>query len=61
VNGPAKLTIPAAVDETRDASRRIVTGAVAIGSLPAGDYIIRGVVTVAGQGSGRVLRTLRKR
>jgi hypothetical protein len=61
VNGPATLTIPAAVEATRDPARRIATAAVAIGALPPGDYVLRGIISIAGHGSGRSIRTLRKR
>jgi hypothetical protein len=60
-NGPAILTIPGAIEETRDKERRTGTGAIAVGALKPGDYVVRAVVTVAGSGSGRVVQTLRKR
>ena len=59
-NGPAKLSIPGAVDETRSNDRRLATAAIPIGGLPPGDYVIRAVVSMQGQPSGRVVRTIRK-
>lgn len=59
-NGPAKLSIPGAVAETRSADRRLATAAIPIGGLPPGDYVIRAVVRMEGQPSGRVVRTIRK-
>jgi VWFA-related protein len=59
-NGPAKLSIPGAVAETRSAERRLATAAIPIGGLPPGDYIVRAVVSLEGQPSGRVVRTIRK-
>jgi hypothetical protein len=37
----------------------IATGAVPIGALPAGDYVVRGSVSVDGGDTGTVVRTLR--
>jgi glycine cleavage system aminomethyltransferase T len=59
-NGPAKLSIPGAVAETRSPDRRLATAAIPIGGLPPGDYVIRAVVSMPGQPSGRVVRTIRK-
>jgi hypothetical protein len=59
-NGPAKLSIPGAVAETRSTDRRLATAAIPIGGLPPGDYVIRAVVSLPGQPSGRVVRTIRK-
>jgi hypothetical protein len=58
-DGPALLAMPAAVAETKDDSRRFVTAALPIGSLPAGDYVVRAIVTVDGK-QARTFRTLRK-
>jgi VWFA-related protein len=57
--GPALITIPAVIAATSDPARRSATAALPIGSLPAGDYLVRATVTVDGQRS-RLLRTLRK-
>jgi VWFA-related protein len=57
--GPAVFTVPAAIAETSEPGRRFATAAIPIGSLPAGDYLVRANVTVDGQ-RVRVVRTLRK-
>jgi hypothetical protein len=59
-DGPANLTIPGAIREFSNREFRFALIAVPIGSLPPGDYIVRGVVTMEGQPAGRVSRTLRK-
>jgi VWFA-related protein len=59
-DGPARLSIPGAVSATRAADRRIATGAIPIGALPPGDYIVRAVVAMEGQPAGRVSQTIRK-
>jgi hypothetical protein len=59
IDGPALLSMPAAVAETKDDARRFVTAALPIGSLPAGDYVVRAIVTVDGK-QARTFRTLRK-
>lgn len=58
-NGPALIAVPLAIEaagENRYASR----GAVPIGSLPPGDYLVRALVAVEGHPMTRVVRTLRK-
>jgi VWFA-related protein len=57
--GPAIVAVPAAVQATSDARRRIATAALPVGALPAGDFLVRAVVTANGQ-TARVERTLRK-
>ncbi len=59
-NGPALLTSRLALEATSDASRFTATGAVPLGSLPPGDYVVRAIVGLEGQPAGRVLATLRK-
>ena len=56
-DGPALLTMPAAVADTKDESRRFATAALPIGSLPAGDYVVRAIVSVDGK-QARTYRTL---
>ena len=58
VDGDAMLSAPGVLAATGD--RHTATAAIPIGALPPGDYIVRATVTVQGQGSGRVMRTLRK-
>lgn len=59
LSGPPLVRIPAAINATSDSARRMVTAAIPVGALPAGDFIIRAIVT-AGADSVRVTRTLRK-
>jgi hypothetical protein len=60
LNGPAIVTLPATIGRTSDSDRYTVSGAVPIGQLPAGDYVIRAIVAMEGQPAGRVIRTMRK-
>src|SRR5436190_402258 len=59
VDGPALVSTPLAVERLGD-DHYAATGAVPIGALPPGDYVVRAVVTVEGQAPVRVTRTLRK-
>jgi hypothetical protein len=38
----------------------VATGAVPIGALPPGDYVVRAMVALEGHPATRVVRTLRK-
>jgi hypothetical protein len=57
--GAALVTLPLALTRA-DASRVVASGTLPLGALPAGDYVVRGVVRLEGGETGRVLRTLRK-
>lgn len=59
LDGPALLRVPLAISHSR-ADCYIATGAIPIGALPPGDFIVRATVGVEGQPAGRVVRTLRK-
>lgn len=59
VDGPAVLTLPLAFARA-DETRVLAKGAVPIGALPAGDYVVRGVIRLDDGTTGRVVRTLRK-
>jgi hypothetical protein len=59
-NGPARLSIPGVVAETRASDRRIATAAIPIGALQPGDHVVRAVVAMDGQPAGRVIQTIRK-
>ena len=59
-DGPALVSVPARLTETGDPVRRIAIGALPIGALFPGDYVVRAVVTNDGRPMGRVMRTLRK-
>ena len=57
-NGPPILTVPGALAAVGD--HHSATGALPIGALSPGDYIVRANVGVVGQPFSRVERTLRK-
>ncbi len=59
-DGPAMLNVIGTLAATNEDGKFTATGTIPVGALQPGDYVVRGVVTVAGQGSGRVLRTLHK-
>jgi VWFA-related protein len=46
------------VTPTRDADRRLATASLPLGDLPAGDYVVRGTVSVGGQQVGTVASAL---
>jgi hypothetical protein len=58
---PALITTPLAIEASREAGRFLAQGAVPIGGLPPGDYVVRAVVGIEGQPPARVMRTIRKR
>jgi hypothetical protein len=60
-NGPALVATPLAIEATSEAGKFIAQGAIPIGALPAGDYVVRALVGIEGQPIGRVMRTIRKR
>jgi hypothetical protein len=59
VDGPALVTLPLALAGA-DEGRVVAKGAVPIGALPPGDYVVRGVIRLEDGTTGRVTRTLRK-
>ena len=59
LDGPALATLPLALTRADD-SRVVATGAVPLGALPPGDYVVRGVIRLEDGTTGRVVRTLRK-
>jgi hypothetical protein len=59
VEGAAVVALPFALTRA-GATRVVATGTLPLGALPAGDYVVRGVVRLATGETGRVLRTLRK-
>lgn len=58
LNGPPIVSVPGALGAAGD--HHAASGALPIGALPPGDYVVRAIVGVDGQPSGRVVRTLRK-
>lgn len=59
IGGPAMLTTPLALEASGEEGRYLATGAVAIGALAAGDYVVRAVIGIEGAPAGQVHRTLR--
>jgi len=59
VNGPAIVTVPLAIASASN-DRYTAMGAVAVGALPAGDYIIRALIGLEGHTVTRVFQTMRK-
>jgi hypothetical protein len=58
-DGPALVTVPLAL--TREGESRVVaTGAVPLGALLPGEYVVRGVIQLEDTAMGRVIRTLKK-
>lgn len=60
VDGPPVIATPLAIQPTDDDNRFLAMGAVPIGGLPAGDYVVRVNVGAEGEVPAQVLRTLRK-
>jgi VWFA-related protein len=60
VDGPALVALPLALEPTNDPSHFRATGAVPIGTLSEGDYVVRVLVGPEGQAPTMVIRTLRK-
>lgn len=59
LNGPALVQMPLAI-ESPGTNRYTARGALPIGALPPGDYVVRAIVGVEGHAATRVVRTLRK-
>jgi len=58
-DGPAIATLPLALTRA-DATRVVAVGAVPLGALAPGDYVVRAVIKLEDGTTGRVTRTLRK-
>jgi hypothetical protein len=58
-NAPARLSVPLSI-EPGAAGRYVARGALPIGALPPGDYIVRAMVGLDDHPMTRVVRTLRK-
>jgi VWFA-related protein len=59
LNGPPLVRVPLAIEPSGQ-NRYVAKGALPIGSLPAGDYLVRALVALEGYPMTRVTRTLRK-
>lgn len=60
VDGEPVLKLPLAIQPTSQADRFQGIGAVPIGNLQPGDYVVRVIVGLEGQAGGQVVRTIRK-
>ena len=58
-DGPPLVSLPLTLTRA-DESRVTATGAVPLGALQPGDYVVRGVIRLEDGTTGRVMRTLRK-
>ena len=59
LNGAALVTVPLAIQGTGQ-NHYVAKGALPIGAVPPGDYIVRALVALDGHPMTRVVRTLRK-
>lgn len=59
LNGAALVTVPLTIESAGD-NRYTATGAVPLGALPAGDYVVRAMIGLEGHPMTRVVRTIRK-
>ena len=59
MNGQPLVAVPLAI-ESASANRYAATGAVPLGALPPGDYVVRAMIALEGQPMTRVVRTIRK-
>ena len=60
VDGPPLVTTRLAIEATEDASKFRASGAIPIGALPPGDYVVRALVGIQDKPFGRVIKTIRK-
>jgi hypothetical protein len=58
-NGPARLSVPLSIDAGAG-GRYVGRGALPIGTLPPGDYVVRAMIGLDDHPMTRVIRTLRK-
>ena len=59
LDGPPVVAVPLVLTRA-DEQRVVATGAVPVGALPPGDYVVRGTIRLEDGTTGRVVRTLRK-
>ena len=60
LNGPALMTLQPKINGSAEPDKYIVMTPISLGTLPAGDYVVRAIVGIDGQPAGRIVRTLRK-
>lgn len=58
-DGPPLVTLPLSLSRTSE-DRVLATAGIPVGALPAGDYLVRGVIQLQDGSTGHVTRTLRK-
>lgn len=58
-NAPARIAVPLTI-EAGASGRYVAKGALPIGAVPPGDYIVRAMIALDGHPPTRVIRTLRK-
>ena len=60
LDGPPLVTTRLAIEATNDPTMFRASGAIPIGALPPGDYVVRALVGIQDKPFGRVVRTIRK-
>ena len=60
LDGPPLVVTRLAIEASGNPGLFRATGAVPIGALPPGDYVVRALVALKDQPYGRVVRTIRK-
>ena len=60
IDGPPIVTTRLAIEATADPTTFRASGAIPIGALPPGDYVVRALVGIQDKPFGRVIRTIRK-
>ena len=58
--GAPLVATPLALEPSQDPGKFLAQGAIPIGALPPGDYVVRALVGLEGQPLGVVMRTMRK-
>ena len=59
LDGPAVATLRLALERAAE-GRYLATGAIPLGALPPGDFVVRATVGIEGQPAVQIVRTLRK-
>lgn len=59
LDGPALANLRLALERAAE-GRYVATGAIPLGALPPGDFVVRATVGIEGQPAVQIVRTLRK-
>jgi VWFA-related protein len=59
LDGPALATLRLTLERAAE-GRYVATGAIPLGALPPGDFVVRATVGIEGQPAAQIVRTLRK-